>query len=194
LGQRHRRARRHDPLAEYLQRQQLRRELPRWDQVADAPTETVERWIRTAGLSRIKAPRIQTILRRIRAERGRISLEFLRGYTPEDAAAYLRAFAGIGPKTVNCVLLFAFAMPVFPVDTHIHRIALRAGWLPTGTSAERAHDLLTPLIPPPDRYEMHVLLIRRGRQTCKAARPRCADCRLASVCAYGLRHAPAKPR
>src|SRR2546421_1630688 len=56
---------------------QLRRRFRSWNQVADAPVEEVERHIRVSGLSRIKAPRIQEILRQIRLDRGKIDLEFL---------------------------------------------------------------------------------------------------------------------
>src|SRR5262249_34199619 len=138
---------------------QLRRKFPTWDLVADAPVEEVERWIRVSGLSRIKAPRIQAILRQIRAEHGRISLEFLKKKTVEEAITYLKRFKGVGPKTIDCLLLFAFAMPVFPVDTHIHRIARRLKWIGPKVSAEKAHEILEPAIPPEHRYEMHVLLI-----------------------------------
>jgi endonuclease-3 len=166
---------------------QLRRRFPTWDQVADAPVEEVERWIRVSGLSRIKAPRIQAILRQVRAERGRISLEFLKRGTVQKAVEYLQQFKGIGPKTIDCLLLFAFGMPVFPVDTHIHRIARRLGWIGVKVSAEKAHEILEPAIPAEDRYEMHVLLIAHGRQTCKAANPRCEKCTLLDVCPYGKR-------
>jgi endonuclease-3 len=166
---------------------QLRRRFPTWDQVADAPVEEVERWIRVSGLSRIKAPRIQAILRQVRAERGRISLEFLKKGTVEEAIDYLRHFKGVGPKTIDCLLLFAFGMPVFPVDTHIHRIARRLGWIGPKVSAEKAHEILEPAIPAEDRYEMHVLLIEHGRKTCKAVNPRCEKCVLLDVCPYGKR-------
>src|SRR5205809_5947105 len=56
---------------------QLRRRFRSWTQVADAAVEEVERHIRVSGLSRIKAPRIQSILRQIRADRGKIDLQFL---------------------------------------------------------------------------------------------------------------------
>ncbi len=167
---------------------QLRRRFKTWDDVADAPVEEVERWIRVSGLSRIKAPRIQAILRQIRAERGRISLEFLKRSTVEEAITYLQQFKGIGPKTIDCLLLFAFAMPVFPVDTHIHRIARRLKWIGPKVSAEKAHDLLEPAIPSKNRYEMHVLLIDHGRQTCKAINPRCDRCPLLTLCPYGKAH------
>lgn len=164
---------------------QLRRRFGTWGEVAEAPVEEVERWIRVAGLSRIKAPRIQAILRQVRAERGRITLEFLRRGTVEEAIAYLKRFKGIGPKTIDCLLLFAFGMPVFPVDTHIHRIARRLKWIGPKVSAEQAHEVLEPAVPPPHRYEMHVLLIEHGRRTCKALNPRCGRCVLLRWCAYG---------
>ncbi|MCL2646323.1 MAG: endonuclease III [Phycisphaerales bacterium] len=164
---------------------QLRRRFRTWNEVADAPVEEVERWIRTAGLSRLKAPRIQTILRQLREERGRISLEFLKRLPPDQAAAYLRRFKGIGPKTIACLLLFAFQMPVFPVDTHIHRIARRLHWIGPKVSAEKAHILLEPAIPPAQRYEMHILLIAHGRQTCRAINPTCDRCPLLDLCPSG---------
>jgi endonuclease-3 len=164
---------------------QLRRRFRTWEEVADAPVEEVERWIRVSGLSRIKAPRIQAILREVRAERGRISLEFLGRMEVAAAAAYLKRFKGIGPKTVNCILLFAFGKGVFPVDTHIHRIARRLKWIGPKVSAEKAHELLEPAIAEGERYAMHVLLIEHGRKVCKAVGPRCEKCVLLDVCPYG---------
>ena len=163
----------------------LRRTFKTWDAVADAPTADVERAIRISGLSNIKAPRIQAILRQIREAHGRIDLEFLKDQSPEEAMAYLRAFAGVGPKTANCVLLFSFGMSVFPVDTHIHRLALRLGLIPAKATAEQAHDLLTPAIAPGDRYPLHVLLIAHGRAICKPANPRCGQCVLLKLCPTG---------
>jgi endonuclease III len=161
---------------------QLRRALPRWEQVAAAPVEHVERCIRVSGLSRLKAPRIQQILRQLRREHGRITLEHLAGMDPRRAYEYLRSFPGVGPKTANCVLLFSFHMPVFPVDTHIERIARRLGLVEQDASAEQVQDQLTPHIAPEDRYAMHILLIAHGRQTCRARRPLCDDCVLADLC------------
>ena len=171
---------------------QLRRALPTWNKVADAPVEQVERAIRVSGLSRLKAPRIQAILRQLRADRGKIDLQFLGGMDEQAAYDYLVRFAGVGPKTANCVLMFAFGKPVFPVDTHIHRIARRLGLIPPAASAERAHELLKPMIAPEDRYAMHVLLIEHGRKTCRPMNPRCKDCTLLDVCPEGRRRVRAK--
>ena len=163
----------------------LKRRFRKWNTAADAPVEEIERCIRVCGLSRIKAPRIGNILRRIRAERGEIDLEFLAGMTPRAAYEQLVRFDGIGPKTALCVLLFALGMPVFPVDTHIYRIARRLGVLAESVGPQRAHEVLTPWIAPANRYEMHVLLIAHGRQICRARRPKCLECPLRSLCAFG---------
>jgi endonuclease-3 len=171
---------------------QLRRRFPMWEQVARADMGEVERCIRVSGLSNLKAPRIQSILRKIRDERGRIDLEFLQDFDDRAAFDYLRTFNGVGPKTAACVLLFAFGKHVFPVDTHIHRIALRLGLIPPRTPATAAQDILEAAIPPALRYEMHILLIEHGRRICKAGRPRCGECVLRRMCATGRMRGAAK--
>src|SRR5688572_14088671 len=137
----------------------LRRRFRSWNQVMNAPLDEVEKCIRVSGLSRIKAPRIQAILRAIKQDRRKLDLQFLKETDEQQAYEYLTKFKGIGPKTANCVLLFAFGSPVFPVDTHIHRIARRLGLIAPKASADDAHEILKPMIAPKDRYEMHVLLI-----------------------------------
>jgi endonuclease-3 len=171
---------------------QLRRRFRSWNLVAAAPMEEVEGHIRISGLSNQKAPRIQAILRQIKSDRGKIDLQFLADLDEQEAFNYLMNFKGVGPKTANCVLLFAFGHSVFPVDTHIHRIARRLSWIGPKTSAERAHDILKPLIGPADRYEMHVLLIAHGRKTCKAINPRCDVCVLLRDCPFGKARLNAK--
>jgi len=167
---------------------QLRRRFRSWNQVADAPVAEVERHIRVSGLSNQKAPRIQAILRAIRDDRRTMDIQFLADASDQAAYDYLTKFKGVGPKTANCVLLFAFGKGVFPVDTHIHRIARRLKLIGPNVSAERAHDLLTPMIPPQHRYEMHVLLIEHGRKTCRAINPKCDECVLLDLCPFGQVH------
>jgi endonuclease-3 len=163
----------------------LRRELPTWDAVADARTSRIERCIRVSGLARTKAPRIRAILREIRRRRGRIELDYLDAMSDEEVFAELTAFRGVGPKTALCTMLFAMGRNVFPVDTHIFRIARRLGVMPEAVPFARAHEHLTPLIAPRDRYAMHVLLIAHGRAVCKAGRPRCDECRILAWCSFG---------
>ena len=156
-----------------------------WNRIADAPVEEVERQIRISGLSRIKAPRIVEILRRIRQDRGKIDLQFLRDWPVEKAYEYLMRFKGVGNKTASCVLLFSFGMPIFPVDTHIHRIALRLGLIGPRHTPDDAQEILTPWIRPADRYAMHILLIEHGRKICHACSPQCHWCCLLEQCPFG---------
>jgi endonuclease-3 len=163
----------------------LRRRFRSWNQVANAPVDEVEKCIRISGLSRIKAPRIQQILTQIKADRGKMDLQFLNDLEETKAIEYLTQFKGVGPKTAACTLLFAFGKAVFPVDTHIHRIAKRLELIPQRASAEQAQEILTAMIRPSDRYAMHVLLIAHGRQTCRAINPECENCVLLSMCPFG---------
>jgi len=169
--------------------ERLRERFATWDEVADAPVRAIERCIRVSGLSRRKAPRIRAILRQLRCDRGGIDLGFLAEMDPDRACEALLRFDGVGPKTALCVLMFALGMPVFPVDTHVFRIARRLGVLPDGTPSQRAHEVLTPLIAPGDRYETHLLLIAHGRRICLARAPQCSRCPLLGLCEFG-KHVP----
>ena len=168
---------------------QLWRRFRSFSAMAAAPAGEIERCIRVCGLSRVKAPRIKRILQQIRDRGGdrRVSLGFLRRWPDRKAYEYLLAFDGVGPKTAACVLMFAFGKKLFPVDTHIHRIAIRLGLLPAEISPEDAQRALTPLIAPKDRYAMHVLLIAHGRAVCRARGPRCGFCSLLKLCPHGRR-------
>ena len=162
----------------------LRRAFRSWNQVAAAPVEQIEKCIRISGLSRIKAPRIQQILTQIKADRGKIELQFLAEMNDRAAYEYLLRFKGVGPKTAACTLLFAFGKAVFPVDTHIHRIAHRLNLIDPGVTAEQSQDVLTRMIRPQDRYAMHLLLIQHGRTVCRAMNPKCAQCVLRQDCSF----------
>lgn len=162
----------------------LRTAFPKWEQVRDAPRRDIVRAIRSAGLANTKAPRIQAILRQLTRDRGKLSLEFLRRMSIEDARSYLLRLKGVGPKTAAIVLLFTFGMPAFPVDTHIYRVTKRLGWIGARDSREKAHAILELLVPPEFYYTLHLNLIEHGRAVCKAGKPRCEDCPLRKMCAY----------
>jgi endonuclease-3 len=153
--------------------------------VRKADTDDVIDAIRTAGLANQKAPRIQGVLQGIEAERGRLSLEFLKDLDPSQAKNWLMKFKGVGPKTAAIVLLFSLDMPAFPVDTHIHRVTGRLGLRPEKMSAEKTHTLMEQLLPPEAYYAAHLNLIRHGREVCHARKPECERCVLLDICDYG---------
>jgi len=153
-----------------------------WDAVLEAPDGEVEETIRPAGLSRQKSGTILSILDRLREETGRLSLDELAGMSDDEALDYLTGFKGVGVKTAACVLCFALGREVIPVDTHVHRLAIRLGLVPETASATRTHEILNEIVPAELRYELHVLLIGHGRTVCTARRPRCDECAVEKLC------------
>jgi endonuclease-3 len=172
---------------------QLRESFPTWEQVADAPAEQVAGAIRCGGIADQKAHRIQQILAAVQVREGRIDLGRLHDLDDAAAEAYLLSLPGVGPKTAACVLVFSLGRAAFPVDTHIHRVATRLGWIPANTAADKAHRLLAPRVPPGIRYDLHVAMITHGRTFCRARRPRCEACVLLDLCAYGTAAAGKQP-
>ena len=158
-----------------------------WGNVANAPWQQVADAIRVSGLANIKSRRIQAILKNLRRDYGTYSLEFLKRQSSEEARDYLLAIPGVGPKTAACVLVFSFGMPVFPVDTHIHRVAKRLGLIDDRMGAAPAHDALQKLVPEKWVYPLHMLMIRHGRDTCSARNPKCRECVLRRLCPYARR-------
>ncbi len=150
---------------------ELRRQFHDWDAVRRSPAGRIARAIRSAGLANVKAPRIKAILERVDADRGTLSLDFLRDMSTAEALAYLRRLPGVGPKTAACVLLFACQKPVLPVDTHVHRVSRRLGLIGPRTSLAQAHDELSEFVAPSQVLEFHIQLIRHGRNVCKARAP-----------------------
>jgi endonuclease III len=163
---------------------QLKAKFPDWDQILSAAPDQVADVIRCGGLADAKARRIQQILAAIRDREGRVDLGRLHDLDDASVEDYLTSLPGVGPKTAACVLVFSMGRPAFPVDTHVHRVATRLGWLPPRTTAERAHRILGPAVPPGIRYDLHLALITHGRTVCQAQRPRCAACVLRDDCAY----------
>ncbi len=153
-----------------------------WDAIADAPVEAVAEAIRDGGLARQKAPRIQAVLRRIRAEQGAYDLSFLAEQSLDGARRWLMELPGVGPKTAACVLMFAFGLPALPVDTHVYRVSRRLGLISPAVSEAKAHPLLEAQVAPADMYAFHVALIKHGRHTCTARAPACHRCPLADLC------------
>jgi len=160
----------------------LKRGFSTWEEVLEADVDDIAEAIRPGGLAEMKAPRIKDILRIIKMERGELSLDFLKEMGVEEARGWLMSLKGVGPKTASIVLLFAFGKPAFPVDTHVHRVSLRLGLIPAGTSREKAHKILEELLPPEVYYTFHLNMVTHGREVCKAQNPRCEICVLGGLC------------
>lgn len=160
----------------------LRQRFPTWDAVADAPVGAIAQAIRRGGLGPTKSPRIKKVLRSLRESGTPLDDAALRGLPDSELWARLVGLGGVGPKTAACVLLFSLDRPFFPVDTHVHRTALRLGLVPPRASAVVAQSLLQREVPDELMYELHMNLIRHGRHVCVAQRPLCSQCVLLALC------------
>jgi endonuclease-3 len=165
----------------------LKRSFRSWERVLKADTGKIASVIKHAGLANIKAQRIKEVLAEIKRREGMISLARLEGMGLEESEGYLRSIKGIGPKTAACVLLFSFAKPVMPVDTHIFRVSKRLGLIDNDLTIEDAHKALTAMVPKGLIYRFHLGIIEHGRRTCKAARPSCEACVLYEMCGFKLK-------
>ena len=170
----------------------LRAAYPRWESLIGERPDAVARIIRSGGLADLKAERIISSLRVIRESRGSIELDFLREMRPTDADAWLAKMKGVGPKTRAIVLLFSLGMPVFPVDTHVHRVSRRLGLIGPKTTRAAAQDELASIVPKSKYYSFHINLIRHGRMVCRARNPKCQECQVRRACAFFATHRKAQ--
>jgi endonuclease-3 len=175
---------------------QLRRAFPTWSAVMTAAVDDVQRHIAICGLARMRARRLQALLRRVKSDQRKLSLQSLKDMAPDDAYDYLLSFHGIGPKTAAYTLLFAFDMPLFPVDHGIWRTARRLHLVRPKAPEPETTRALTRLCSPGQHYPLHVLLFAHAKSHCRPRNPKCRTCPLLTYCPTGqsrLRHRPTEP-
>jgi endonuclease-3 len=163
---------------------ELKDRFPTWEDVLHADVKAIAAAIRLAGLGNQKSQTIKNFLLWLKAEHGELSLEFIHEMETEAALELLCQHKGIGIKTACVTLSFACGREVFPVDTHILRISKRLGLIPSNCSAEKAHQVLPPIVPEGKAYPFHMNLIYFGRQICDARKPLCERCPLTVHCLY----------
>ncbi|MEM0459484.1 MAG: endonuclease III [Thermofilaceae archaeon] len=147
--------------------------------IVAAGVKRVEEAIRVAGLQKQKAEAIvaaaELVLRDYGGDLGKLLKE-----GEERVRTVLGGIRGIGEKTVDVLLAFS-GFPVVPVDTHVRRVAKRLG-IATGSSYEAVRESLHRVFREEYRLEAHLLLIKLGRELCKARSPQCPVCPLSKIC------------
>ena len=136
--------------------------------------EAVREHVKTIGLFNTKAKNVMALSDILVREHG--------GEIPRSREA-LEALPGVGRKTANVVLNVAFGEPTIAVDTHIFRVGNRTG-LAKGRTPREVEDRLVKDTPDEFRRHAHHWLILHGRYVCKARKPECWRCTVASICAY----------
>ncbi|WP_277540414.1 endonuclease III domain-containing protein [Haloarcula laminariae] len=159
------------------------------DALAEADQQTLAETIQSAGLYNQKSERIIAIAGVVRDEFGGEAGfdEFVRDEDADIVRDRLLEMNGVGPKTADCVLLFAGGRGgVFPVDTHVHRIARRMGLAPADADHETVREYIERDVPGEKCGFGHTAMIQFGREYCKARKPACLDdpeaCPLADRC------------
>ena len=103
----------------------------------------------------------------------------------------LTSLPGVGPKTANCILNYAFHKPAIAVDIHVHRISNRLGWVKTDTP-EESEEALKRVIPTNLWAKVNMLLVDHGQRICLPRTPKCPHCPIRDYCDYDRNRAKAK--
>ncbi len=139
----------------------------------ELPLEELERLIKSCGLYKNKAANIKACCEAIETRFG--------GQVPRTMDELI-TLPGVGRKTANVMLSVAFDVPAIAVDTHVFRVSHRLG-LSDGKTPDNHERDLCAVFEPEDYRKAHFLLIRHGRECCKAQRPLCDDCAVKNLCA-----------
>lgn len=143
-------------------------------ELANADTKKIEKLIKSTGFYHVKAKRIKDV--------AKILVEQYNGKVPNDIDELLK-LPGVGRKTANCVLVYAFNKPAVPVDTHVHRIANRLGLVQTKTPEQTEMELVSTI----DRKywtKINDTFVMFGQTVCKPIGPLCEPCLLKKNCKY----------
>lgn len=142
--------------------------------LASAKTRDIEKIIRSIGFYHVKARRIIEVAKIIHAQYG--------GKVPANLDELVK-MPGVGRKTANCVLVYAFEKPAIPVDIHVHRISNRLGLVDTKTPEETEFALIEKV---PKKYWLQIndTFVMYGQNICKPVSPMCNVCKIKKLCKY----------
>ena len=144
--------------------------------IANADGEELEALVREAGFYKVKAARIKEV--------SQIILEKYNGKVPNEFEELIN-LPGVGAKTANCVLVYAFKIPAIPVDTHVHRISNRLGWVKT-RKPEDTEKKLKELIPKELWLRINRLFVKFGQEICLPNNPKHQACPIENICPKDL--------
>ncbi|WP_429223675.1 endonuclease III domain-containing protein [Methanobacterium oryzae] len=143
------------------------------EEIANAPTEEIEKLIKKAGFFRVKAKRVKEV--------SRIIHEDYNDIVPEDINELL-ALPGVGRKTANCVLVYGFRKNAIPVDVHVHRISNRLGIVETKFPEETELELMK-IVPEGYWLDLNETFVRFGQDICRPIGPKHEECPINDLCA-----------
>jgi endonuclease-3 len=146
--------------------------------LASADIDEIKKIIHSIGFYNVKSERIKQVAHMI--------MEKFGGHVPSDINKLLE-LPGVGRKTANCVLVYAFNKPAIPVDVHVHRISNRLGIIHTKTP-EQTELELSKLVDERLWIKVNYTFVMYGQNICLPIRPNCAACDLKKYCKYYANH------
>ena len=144
--------------------------------LAAAEPGDVEPYIQRLGLYHNKAKYLVNCSRKLVTD--------FNGKVPRTLKE-LTSLPGVGRKVANVVMAECFAIPAFPVDTHVSRVARRLAMVPPKATVLAIEKRLREAVPKEKWLDAHHSMIFWGRYRCMARKPRCNDCPLLPICVTG---------
>jgi endonuclease-3 len=152
------------------------------ERIQKADEDLIKRALRTCGLYNNKSRYLKELSDEIRRLGGSEWLKRILELEEKEAKSELLKLHGVGEKTADVILLLVKGAKVFPVDTHISRIARRMGLVDERAGYKRTSEALLRLFKGENNTIAHLLLIAHGRNTCRPRKPNCGRCVLRECC------------
>jgi endonuclease-3 len=152
------------------------------------PETEIREAIKPGGLYNLKAKRIKNLTEVIIKKYGGDTASIIVPHNPEKTRENLLQLPGIGPKTADVFISECSDFGVIAVDTNIDRVVKRLGFVPPNAGYHEIKNALEKEVSPKERLRAHELLIRLGRDYCKASNPLCENCPLNRLCEKNFIH------
>ena len=143
-------------------------------ELAGAKVKDVEKIIKSIGFFHVKSKRIIEVANIIHTKH--------KDKVPDDLDTLVQ-LPGVGRKTANCVLVYAFEKPAIPVDIHVHRISNRLGLVDTKNPEETEQELMKKI---KKKYwiDINDTFVMYGQNICKPISPMCDVCKIKKSCRF----------
>jgi endonuclease-3 len=143
-------------------------------ELANAKLKDIEKIVKSIGFFRVKSKRLIDVANIIHTK--------YKDKVPEDLDTLIQ-LPGVGRKTANCVLVYAFEKPAIPVDIHVHRISNRLGLVDTKNPEETEQELMKKI---KKKYwiDINDTFVMYGQNICKPISPMCDVCQIKKSCKF----------
>jgi len=154
---------------------------PPWAALQHADTGTLKRLLQPVGLVQRRSTTLRSLGVTVTQKHGG-TLRSLAPLDDEELLRELEALPGVGRKTSRCLAAYAYGRDMLAVDVHVVRVLKRLGLVDAEATWAAVDQQANTAVPARLRYDLHVLLVRHGRERCTCVSPRCQSCPLQSAC------------